>query len=161
MYDRGRHDPFPSWLGWAIGVLAAVLVVGLGYAFYTLNPSFGKGSAGGTATQIGAQGASSSGPEIAAGGPAAEGRQLMAQKGCGSCHTIPGVPGANGAVGPNLAGIAGRTKIAGGAVANNGPDDLKKWIVDPPTLKPGTAMPKLGLNDDDATKIVAYLETLK
>ena len=27
--------------------------------------------------------------------------------------------------------------------------------------KPGTAMPNLGLSDDDATKIAAYLETLK
>jgi len=38
---------------------------------------------------------------------------------------------------------------------------LKKWIMNPPALKPGTTMPNLGLSDDDATKIVAYLETLK
>ena len=51
--------------------------------------------------------------------------------------------------------------IAGGAVANNSPDDLKKWIMNPSALKPGTAMPTLGLSDDEATRIVAYLETLK
>ena len=44
---------------------------------------------------------------------------------------------------------------------NNGPDDLKRWILNPPAVKPGTAMPNLGLTDDEATKIVAYLETLK
>ena len=44
---------------------------------------------------------------------------------------------------------------------NNGPDDLKRWIMDPPAVKPGTPMPKLGLTNDEATKIVAYLETLK
>ena len=65
------------------------------------------------------------------------------------------------AIGPNLAGVASRNRIAGGAVPNNGPDDLKRWIMNPPALKPGTAMPNLGLTDDDATKIVAYLETLK
>ena len=92
---------------------------------------------------------------------AAEGATLIVQKGCPACHTIPGIPGANGTVGPNLGGVASRLTIAGGAVQNNGPEDLKKWIVDPPANKPGTAMPKLGLTDDEATKIVAYLETLK
>jgi cytochrome c oxidase subunit 2 len=90
-----------------------------------------------------------------------EGRALVAQKGCGGCHTIPGVPGATGTIGPNLAGVASRPRIAGGAVPNNGPDDLKRWIMNPQALKPGTAMPNLGLSDDDATKIVAFLETLK
>jgi cytochrome c1 len=92
---------------------------------------------------------------------AAAGQQLIQQKGCGSCHTIPGVAGANGVIGPSLAGVASRKTLAGGEVPNNGPDDLKKWILDPPAVKPGTAMPKLGLTDDEATKIVAYLETLK
>jgi cytochrome c1 len=89
------------------------------------------------------------------------GKALIAQKGCGACHTIPGIPGASGNIGPNLAGVASRTRIAGGAVPNNGPDDLKRWIMNPPAIKPGTAMPNLGLTDDEATKIVAYLETLK
>jgi cytochrome c len=92
---------------------------------------------------------------------AAAGQQLIQQKGCGACHNIPGVPGANGVIGPNLAGVASRPTVAGGAVPNNGPDDLKRWIIDPPAEKPGTSMPKLGFTDDEATKIVAYLETLK
>ncbi|MBV9170397.1 MAG: c-type cytochrome [Chloroflexi bacterium] len=92
---------------------------------------------------------------------AAAGQQLIQQKGCGACHVIPGVPGANGVIAPNLTGVASRTTLAGGDVPNNGPDDLKRWIMDPPAVKPGTSMPKLGLTDDEATKIVAYLETLK
>jgi cytochrome c1 len=91
----------------------------------------------------------------------AEGQALIQQKGCGGCHAIPGIPGATGIVGPSLPGVASRTAIAGGAVPNNGPDDLKRWILDPPAVKPGTAMPKLGLTDDEATKIVGYLETLR
>jgi cytochrome c len=103
-----------------------------------------------------------SSPNAAPADPAAAaGQTLIAQKGCGGCHTVPGVPGANGVIGPNLAGVASRTTIAGGAVPNNGPDDLKRWILNPPAVKPGTPMPNLGLSDDDATKIVAYLETLK
>jgi cytochrome c oxidase subunit 2 len=104
-------------------------------------------------------------PPPAAGGGgadlAAAGHDLIVQKGCGGCHTVPGVQGANGTIGPNLGGVGGRATIAGGAVPNHGPDDLKKWIMNPSALKPGTAMPNLGLSDDDATKIVAYLETLK
>jgi cytochrome c oxidase subunit 2 len=91
----------------------------------------------------------------------ADGAALIQQKGCGGCHTIPGIAGANGTVGPNLGGVASRNRIAGGAVPNNGPDDLKRWIMNPPGLKPGTIMPNLGLTDDEATKIVAFLETLK
>jgi cytochrome c1 len=86
---------------------------------------------------------------------------LIASLPCVGCHTIPGIPGANGTVGPNLGGVASRPTIAGGAVPNNGPDDLKKWILNPPADKPGTLMPNLGLTDDQATKIVAYLELLK
>jgi cytochrome c1 len=92
---------------------------------------------------------------------AAAGQMLIAQKGCGGCHTVPGVPGANGVIGPSLAGVASRSTIAGGGVPNNGPDDLKRWVLNPPAVKPGTPMPNLGLTDDEATKIVAYLETLK
>jgi cytochrome c oxidase subunit 2 len=100
-------------------------------------------------------------PAAPAGADPAAGAALIQQKGCGACHTIPGIPGATGNIGPNLAGVASRTRIAGGAVPNNGPDDLKRWIMNPPAIKPGTAMPNLGLTDDEATKIVAYLETLK
>jgi cytochrome c len=111
--------------------------------------------------------APSAAPPKPAGGPtvdpaiAAAAIPIIQQKGCGGCHTIPGVPGATGAVGPNLAGVASRSSIADGAVPNNGPDDLKRWILNPPAVKPGTAMPNLGLTDDEATKVVAYLETLR
>lgn len=89
------------------------------------------------------------------------GKDLIVQKGCGGCHVIPGVPGATGMVGPSLAGVADRKVIAGGAVTNNGPQDLKRWIMDPTGIKPDTYMPNLHLSDDQANKIVAYLETLR
>ena len=52
----------------------------------------------------------------AAGTLAAQGAQDFATGACVGCHTIPGIPGANGQVGPNLMGVASRPKIAGGAV---------------------------------------------
>src|SRR6202022_4141009 len=81
-----------------------------------------------------------------------QGVNVILQRGCGGCHTIPNIPGAAGTIGPHLRPtstlppVSQRKTIAGGAVPNNSVDDLAKWIMDPPSLKPGTAMPKLGLS---------------
>jgi cytochrome c len=92
-----------------------------------------------------------------------QGVRVILQRGCGSCHTIPNIPGASGAIGPNLGGptpIGQRNPIAGGAVPNNNEADLAAWIMDPPSLKPGTAMPKLGLSQDEASAAAAYLYSI-
>jgi cytochrome c2 len=143
------------------GVLGLLVTAGIAVLLVTMNPSFASGKAGGTPNQLGPATAPGGAPVLEPGTPAFEGAQIIATKPCGGCHMIPGIPGANGTVGPNLAGVASRTKIAGGAVNNTSPDDLKKWILNPPALKPGTLMPNVGLTDDEATKIVAFLETLK
>jgi cytochrome c1 len=91
----------------------------------------------------------------------AEGKRLVLAKGCGGCHTVPGVVGATGEFGPYLGGVGARPRIANGAVPNAGPADLERWILDPPASKPGTLMPKLGLTGDEAAAIVSYLETLR
>lgn len=94
---------------------------------------------------------------------AQQGVKVILGRGCGGCHTIPNIPGATATVGPNLGGeppIGQRPQIAGGAVPNNSPEDLAKWILDPPGLKPGTAMPKLGLSPDEAAAAAAYLYTI-
>ena len=161
LYDHAARDPFPRSAGLIAGFLALALTVVLGGVLVSLNPAFQNGKAGGTPDQLGQPPAAATGPQVAPGSPAAEGAQIIATKPCVGCHVIPGVPGANGAVGPSLAGVASRTKIAGGAVPNAGPEDLKKWIMNPGALKPGTLMPNVGLTDEEATKIVAYLETLK
>jgi cytochrome c len=94
-----------------------------------------------------------------AGGDAAHGRELMSQYGCGSCHTIPGVPGAKATVGPPLAGVAGRSFIAG--VLPNTPQNMVDWIYDPPGTDPKTAMPNLGMSRQEARDIAAYVYTLE
>lgn len=160
LFDHSDRDAVSPGAGAIAGILGLLVTAGIAVVLVTMNPSIASGKAGGSANQMGAV-ESGGAPVIEPGSPAAEGQQIIASKPCVGCHTIPGIPGANGTVGPNLAGVASRTKIAGGAVNNNGPDDLKKWIMNPPAEKPGTLMPNLGLTDDEATKIVAYLETLK
>jgi cytochrome c551/c552 len=93
------------------------------------------------------------------GGNPREGRALIGQYGCGSCHSIPGVRGANALVGPPLNRIANRTYIAG--VLVNKPYNLIRWLKDPPGVDPLTAMPNLHIADDEAKSIAAYLYTLR
>lgn len=93
-------------------------------------------------------------------GNAARGPQLAAQYGCIACHTIPGVAGANGALGPALQGIGSRGTISMGAVQNT-PANLVKFIQDPASLNPQSSMPPSGAPAADAKDIAAYLLTLK
>lgn len=93
------------------------------------------------------------------GGDAARGNELIRSYGCGSCHTIPRVPGAESNVGPSLAGEATRAYIAG--VAPNTPENMIRWIMDPPAIDEKTAMPNLHINATDARDIAAYIYTLQ
>jgi cytochrome c1 len=87
------------------------------------------------------------------------GKQAIAAYGCGSCHVIPGVPGAQGMVGPPLNNFARRSYIAG-EVPNNA-EQLVRWIRAPQLIEPGTAMPNLGVTEQQARNIAAYLYTLR
>lgn len=94
------------------------------------------------------------------GGDPEAGRRLIDEAyGCGTCHTIPGIPGADANVGPPLTKFAERHYIAGRLV--NTPDNLVKWIMDPQEVEPGTAMPDMGVTEPEARDIAAYLYTLK
>ena len=103
-------------------------------------------------------GHSRAGAAALTGGDARAGREKARTYGCGACHTIPGVPGANSLVGPPLVGIGGRMYIAG--VTTNTPQHLVAWIVDPLSIDSGTAMPNVGDTDRDARDIAAYLYSL-
>ena len=87
------------------------------------------------------------------------GRALFLSVGCSGCHTITGVTGATGDVGPNLTNVVLRPTIAGEALHSD-PDTLVKWIMDPPAMKPGTKMPKLGINENDARDLAAFLYSI-
>lgn len=93
-----------------------------------------------------------------AGGDAERGAIAIAAYGCGGCHTIPGIRGAEGTVGPPLTDFATRGYVAG--VQPNWPRHLVRWIVNPPAISPQTAMPALGVSEQEARDIAAYLYTL-
>ena len=98
-----------------------------------------------------------------AGGPAraadaARGRVALTQYACSACHTIPGVAGSYPQVGPPLSGMARRTFIAGRLP--NTPDTLVRWITRTHEVDPRSAMPDMGVSEQDARDIAAYLATL-
>jgi len=98
-------------------------------------------------------------PVVVNGGNIVQGRALLSQFQCGVCHAIPGVEAARGATGPNLAFFARRSYIAG--QLPNTPENLVQWIIDPPTISPGTLMPNIGVSAEDARHMAAYLYTLR
>lgn len=86
------------------------------------------------------------------------GEGLIREFGCGMCHQIRGIAGANGAVGPPLTNWAKRHYIAG--ALNNSPNNLVPWIMDPQQVEPGTVMPTVGVGEQEAWDISAYLYSL-
>lgn len=87
------------------------------------------------------------------------GARAMVDHGCGACHAIPGVIGADGSVGPHLRGFADRAYVAG--VLPNEPGALMRWLIDPVAHSPMTAMPDLGVTEAEARDMAAYLYTLR
>ena len=83
------------------------------------------------------------------------GQEAFHQFGCTSCHVIPGLVGADTHVGPPLTDIAQRKYLAG--VLPNTPANLVRWLRQPQTIAPGTAMPDLGVSEQDALDMAAYL----
>lgn len=97
-------------------------------------------------------------PAVTSGDPE-RGAQLITDYGCGSCHTIPGIAGADALVGPPLDHFSRRGYIAG--QLRNSAENLTRWVRDPQAVAPGTAMPDLGVTTEQARDITAYLYTLE
>jgi cytochrome c len=89
------------------------------------------------------------------GGNPANASLLATRYGCGGCHTIPGLPGAEGQVGPPLGGLRQRVFVAG--VLPNTADNLINWIVEPRRYSSRSAMPETGIGPEGARDIAAYL----
>jgi cytochrome c len=94
-----------------------------------------------------------------AGGDPERGREAILRYGCQTCHSIPGIATANSFVGPPLDRWAERHYISGRFP--NQPTHLIQFIRFPQAFKPGSAMPNLGVTDQDARDISAYLYTLQ
>ena len=95
--------------------------------------------------------------EAITGGNSNRGKQIFRAYGCGGCHSVEGLPQAHGKVGPQLDGIAVRATI-GGRLENK-PDNLMRWIRDPQSVAPGTAMPRLGVTEEESRHLAAFLYT--
>ncbi|HEX6708516.1 MAG TPA: c-type cytochrome [Albitalea sp.] len=87
-----------------------------------------------------------------------QGARALREYACIGCHTIPGLTGSDTQVGPPLQGLASRSMIAGRLV--NNADNLVQWIRAPQAVKPGTAMPDMGVTEAHARQMAAYLATL-
>lgn len=92
---------------------------------------------------------------INAGGDADRGKELLQSYGCGACHSVSGVEGADGQVGPPLEHFADRRYIAGRLP--NTPDNLVRWIMAPQAVEPGTVMPDLDVGTLPARDMATYL----
>ena len=91
-------------------------------------------------------------------GLAADGKAVYTTHACVGCHTIRGV--STGVLGPNLTHFGSRTTLAAGLRPNT-PQNLITWLKDPQAVKPGAKMPDLGLTDEQARALAAYLLSLK
>ena len=103
---------------------------------------------------IAACGRGSDGSRITA-GDVENGRLLLQQYGCGTCHAIPGVANARGNAGPTLADVRRRVYIGG--FLPNTPENMARWIASPRAIDPLTAMPDLQVPATHARDMVAYL----
>jgi cytochrome c oxidase subunit 2 len=91
--------------------------------------------------------------------PAArEGKAAFLAQTCVNCHRVRGTE-ARGTYAPDLTHMMARRTLAAGMVPNT-PEELRRWIDDPQTIKPGCLMPSFGLSDRDRDLVVRYLRTL-
>ena len=88
------------------------------------------------------------------------GEQQFVTSGCVGCHMVKGQQGAAGKIGPDLTHFASRTTLASGTL-DHSPENVRKWLANPPGVKPGSLMPNLALSQEALDKLVAYLEGLK
>ena len=96
--------------------------------------------------------------QVGSGEPAI-GKRLLSEYGCVGCHTVPGIRAEPAYVGPPLDHWGKRSYIAGSLTNNE--QNLVRWITGPQDFEPGTAMPDLGVGDQDAANIAAYLLSLE
>lgn len=89
----------------------------------------------------------------------AAGRHVFETQACMNCHTIAGTA-ATGRFGPDLTHMMSRDTLGSGAMDNT-KENLREWIRNPDTFKPGVLMPAMQLSDQQLDQVTAYLSTLR
>jgi cytochrome c oxidase subunit 2 len=87
------------------------------------------------------------------------GQSAFLAQSCVNCHRVRGTT-ARGGYAPDLTHLMSRQTLASGMVPNT-PENLRRWVLDPQTVKPGCLMPAFGLSDRERDEIVGYLRTLR
>jgi cytochrome c oxidase subunit 2 len=105
----------------------------------------------------------------AEGDPGYDGYQVFLNKGCVLCHQVrfddeeASVLVAPEAFnGPELTHFASRNVFAGATLPEEGEtydEALKRWLADPPEIKPGSFMPNLGLTEQEIDSLIVWLES--
>jgi len=94
----------------------------------------------------------------ATGGSPERGKDAIGKHGCAACHTIDGIS-SEAMVGPPLTRMAARSYLAGNM--QNNASNLVHFIQHPRAVHNDTAMPEMGLTEEEARDIAAYLYTYK
>ena len=93
--------------------------------------------------------ASTAAPSAGSTQPIAQGgRPHVFNQMCVACHSVEG---RGGSVGPALDGVGDRFDE----------EYLGRWIRNPSSVRPGTAMPQLPLSDEQIDQLATYLSTLR
>jgi cytochrome c2 len=154
--SRGARK-LPMWTALALAVASAAMIAACGGGGREATES----DSAPTATKAVTQQATTAAPAAPAGDgdEFAAAKSLFKSKGCIGCHMVSGIAEATGTIGPSLDGLASRAELAAGLTVNA--ENLAKWIKEPSSVKPGTVMPRLGLDDADVDTLVGWLLTLK
>jgi cytochrome c oxidase subunit 2 len=89
----------------------------------------------------------------------ADGQRTFLSLNCVNCHTVQGTP-AQGKFGPDLTHLMSRQTIASGMIPNT-PQNVRNWVTDPQSIKPGNLMPDMQLDEKQLDQVSAYLTSLK
>jgi cytochrome c oxidase subunit 2 len=103
------------------------------------------------------------------GEPGYDGLQVFLAKGCTQCHNVasegddalPPVP-LDVFHGPDLTHFGSRNVFAGASLPEAGEtkeEALKRWLADPPNVKPGSFMPYLALTEQEIDALIVWLES--
>ena len=105
------------------------------------------------------------------GSPEEAGLQVFQNKGCVQCHTVrfddaeaSNIIDPDAFNGPDLTHFASRDTFAGATLPEDGESyeaALKRWLADPPNVKPGSFMPNLALTEQEIDDLMVWLESLK
>ena len=110
---------------------------------FPADPDLKVGDAG---AALASQGGAGSGEGVAVSAKLASAPEMFTNV-CQACHAVGGK---GGNVGPALDGVASRYTA----------QELDTWLADPQAVKPGTAMPNLGLTDPVRAELTEWLMTL-